>query len=208
MSNELIPISDEQAKLGHKALEVLQGFGGFLREMLGTVPEDVVGLLGGDWLKVRRAVNMASILGKAREKLERRGVEHREEVSLSLALPLLHAAADESRPELQDLWASLLAAAMDPARANAVRLEFIEAAKVLHPRDAVIMQTLHQNPGQLSPNTRDYLANALKITSDAVEVALRNLEKASCVSSQDVPRNSGNWFLTAFGRELMRACSG
>jgi hypothetical protein len=49
----LVPISDEQAKLGQKALEVLQGLGGFLREIFGTVPEDLVGYFGGDLLKVR-----------------------------------------------------------------------------------------------------------------------------------------------------------
>ena len=61
MSNPkiLIPISDEQAKAIQEALKTLQGFGGFLRETFGTVPQDVAGLLGGDWLKVRRAENLA-----------------------------------------------------------------------------------------------------------------------------------------------------
>jgi hypothetical protein len=49
------------ARLGRsaEALKTLQGFGGFLRETFGTVPQDVVGLLGGDWLKDRRAENLA-----------------------------------------------------------------------------------------------------------------------------------------------------
>jgi len=45
----LIPISDDQAKAIQEALKTLQGFGGFLRETFGTVPQDLVGLLGGDW---------------------------------------------------------------------------------------------------------------------------------------------------------------
>ncbi len=58
MGDELIPISDEQAKLLQEALKTLRSVGGYLREVLGTVPEDLVGLLGGDWLKVRRAENV------------------------------------------------------------------------------------------------------------------------------------------------------
>src|SRR3954469_19735767 len=104
-SNILIPVSDEQAKAIQEALKTLQGFGGFLRETFGTVPKDVVGLLGGDWLKVRGAGNLARIRHKARERLRARRVEAPEPSSLSIALPIFIAAADESRDELQDIWA-------------------------------------------------------------------------------------------------------
>jgi hypothetical protein len=70
----LIPISDEQAKLGQKAIEALQGLGGFLREVFGTIPEDLVGYFGGDLLKVRRAENFARIAQEARERLNARGI--------------------------------------------------------------------------------------------------------------------------------------
>jgi hypothetical protein len=50
----LIPISDEQAKAAqeiamatNEALKALQGFGGFLKETLGTVPQDLVGVHKG-----------------------------------------------------------------------------------------------------------------------------------------------------------------
>src|ERR1700686_765834 len=96
----LIPISDEQAKAAQAALKVLRGLGGYLKQTLGTVPEDVVGLLGGDWLKVKRAENIVRIVEKARERLRARGVESTEPPSISVVLPLLVAAADESRDEL------------------------------------------------------------------------------------------------------------
>ncbi len=51
--NSLIPISEEQAKAIQEAskalqeaLRIVQGSASFLREMVGTVPEDVVALLG------------------------------------------------------------------------------------------------------------------------------------------------------------------
>jgi hypothetical protein len=70
---DLIPISDEQAKAIQEALKTLRGLGGFLRETFGTIPEDLVGLLGGDRLKVLRAENLARILDKARTDYEREG---------------------------------------------------------------------------------------------------------------------------------------
>ena len=102
MSDSLIPISDEQAKAIQEALKTLRGFGGFLENTFGTVPQDLVGLLGGDWLKVRRAENLARILDKTKERLRARRVETSEAASLSITLPILIAAADESRDELQD----------------------------------------------------------------------------------------------------------
>jgi hypothetical protein len=68
-------------------------------------------------------------IDKARKRLRDRKVETPKSASLSLTLPILEAAANESRDELQDLWARLLAAAADPARAPAFRLAFIEAVK-------------------------------------------------------------------------------
>ena len=52
--------------------------------------------------------------GKISEILQRRNVQKPEPVSPSLAIPLISAAYDETRPELQQIWAELLAAAMDP----------------------------------------------------------------------------------------------
>ena len=114
--NSLIPISDEQAKLGQEALKLLQGLGSFFGKALGSVPEDLAGYLGGDWLRARRVENIAKLLSSTKEKLEARGVKDTKPACLTLALPILRGAADESREELRDLWARLLAAAMDPSR--------------------------------------------------------------------------------------------
>ena len=119
--NSLIPISDEQAKLGQKALEVLQGLGGFLREIFGTVPEDLVGYFGGDLLKVRRAENFVRIAQEAGERLKTRGIHTPEPPSISILLPIVVASAEEianlvklelvhsSRPEVTAAPASITA---------------------------------------------------------------------------------------------------
>jgi hypothetical protein len=119
--NSLIPISDEQAKLGQEVLKTLRGLGSFVEKALESVPGDLVGYLGVDWLRVRRAENIAKMMFCAKERHETRGVKDTKPASLTLALPILRGAADESREELRDLWARLLAAAMDPSREKDVR---------------------------------------------------------------------------------------
>jgi hypothetical protein len=221
VADELIPITDEQAKaiqesakLGQEALGVLKSLGGYLREILGTVPEDFVGLIGGDWLRLRRAENMAEIAAKARERLRVRGVKNAEPISLTLALPLLRAASDESRDELQALWARLLASAMDPKRARMVRREFIETIIRFAPIDAIIMKRLYNEapeaPGHqnIAGWARHYGVTELELT-----VALDNLRRLECIQGYQ-PFTSGpdagklqSAVITPYGRELMRACA-
>jgi hypothetical protein len=74
---------------------------------------------------------------------ERRLVEDTRPVSLSVALPLIHGAYDESRAALQDPWAALIAAAMGPARAGRVRLSFIEMLKQFDPLDTLLLKARH-----------------------------------------------------------------
>src|SRR5262245_54008942 len=141
----LLPISDEQAKAAQEgfkatqeALKALQKSGKYIAEILGTLPQDVVALLGGNWVRVARAEQIAILAAKARKRLKARGIEP-EPASLSVTLPLLEAAADESREELQEIWARLLAATADPSRARSFRLAFIATAKKLDPLDAVYL---------------------------------------------------------------------
>jgi hypothetical protein len=172
----IIPVSDEQAKAIQDAIKALRGVGGFLKQILGTVPEDLVGYFGGDLLKVRRAENAARIIEKAREKLQARNATPKRP-SISIILPLLIAAADEDRDELQEIWARLLAAAADPARAASFRIHFIEAAKKMGPLDAAALQQV-QNPdnhGMVTGNIRNQIAGALKASRDEVDISIDNL---------------------------------
>jgi hypothetical protein len=66
----------------------------FLREMFGTVPEDVVALLGANWLKVRRAEQLVRMVEKLKERLRARRVEALEPASLSIALLATHGATN------------------------------------------------------------------------------------------------------------------
>ena len=203
MTDSLIPITDEQAKALQEALKALRGLGGFLKETFGTVPQDLVGYLGGDWLGVRRAENLARILESARERLKERGVEAAEPVSLSITLPILIAAAEESRDELQDIWARLLAAAADPSRAKSFRIVFVTTVKKMDPLDAATLKSIQGLGGRVTDDTRRMAAGQLHTTPDEIAVSVSNLEKLELVG----PTHRPDGVVTAFGRELLRAIS-
>jgi nucleotide-binding universal stress UspA family protein len=205
-AGSLIPISDEQAKAIQEALKVLQGLGGYLKQTFGTVPEDVIGLLGGDWLRVKRAENIVRIVEKARERLRARGVEATEPPSLSVVLPILVAAADESRDELQDIWAALLAAAADPSRAKSFRIQFIETVKKMDPLDAAVLQSAEGIGGAINNQTRNSLTGRLQASRDQVDVSVANLEKLELVTPINRPHGNDT-AVSPFGREFLRAVS-
>lgn len=133
---------------------------------------------------------------------------------LSVALPILQGAADEDRDDLVDLWARLLANAMDPTLNN-VRYSFIEAVKEMDPPDAIIMRYAYQDnienihTGELNNppiNSAGHLniAQAAGCNADEVEVSLRHLEKLRFF---DVfPGGNIIWRTNATWREFMRAC--
>jgi len=141
-----VPLTDQQskaveatAKLGQTVIAESGELARYVGRVLGTLPKDVVGLFLGDPFHAVRTVIAAKLDGLVSELLVRRDVRNTEGVSPSIAIPLLKAAYDESRPELQKLWAGLIAAAMDPTRSDRVRLSFINAVRQFDPLDALLL---------------------------------------------------------------------
>src|SRR4051794_23394289 len=88
-SGGLIPISDEQAKLGQEVVRTVRDTGGYLADILGDAPKDLFGLLVGDKLKVRRAEHLAITWEKAKQLLRDQGIINPEPISPKLAIPML-----------------------------------------------------------------------------------------------------------------------
>ena len=129
-----------------------------------------------------------------------------EEISPSIAVPLIEAAADELREELAELWAKLLAAAADPARKGRVRLEFATTLKQMDPLDAKVLETIYiRFPQGFSGNTtgRDVLSKELRVTQDEILVSFSNLERLGCVDFASPPKI--NPFASPYGKLLMEA---
>jgi abortive infection alpha-like protein len=223
MSNDLIPISDEQAKLGQEGIKLLRGLGAFFEKALGSTPEDLIGYLGGDRLRVRRAENMARMLYEAKAHLEALCVEETVPATLNVALPILEAAADEDRDEIVDLWARLYANAMNPKLRN-VRYSFIEAVKRMDPPDALVLRYLHEGaiqavaegdakipvmalgPGKSSERavtvSWNQIARDIGFRISTVDITISNLVRAGFL--QD--RVSGANYVTGMFYDFMLAC--
>jgi hypothetical protein len=217
MANELIrPIDpesahavEETAKTAGKAIDAAVRAGRYVGEILGDLPHDLVGIMG-DWVKHQRARIWAELSANTEKILRGRGIENREDVSPSVAIPLIAAAVNEDRDVLKQLWANLLANALDPARANLVRPSIIELLKQLDPLDALVLQKLSENENY-QPNARDAFAGLFKVSMDAVMVSFENLVRLRCVSwhaSNTISGTSANVALTSTGRVLMQSVRG
>lgn len=197
----IIPIPKEQAELLTEIVKAFSGVGSFFKNALGSVPSDLVGYFGGDWLRLRRIESIAKMMERTHEVLQARGVEYTEPVSLTLALPILRGAADESREELRDLWARLLAAALDPARTGSVRQGFAEAISKMDAIDALVLTSLKEEV--VKREGRAGKAQQLGISFDEIETSIWHLGRLELTS----PYTDWETHTTAFGRELLRAVS-
>jgi hypothetical protein len=132
--------------------------------------------------------NVARVLRRLRS-----GVRHQKN-------PIIIAAQDESRPELQDLWARLLAAALDTTRSGRVRGEFIDAVKQFDPLDALVLHEFHSGQSWTATQ-RDILAVKFHRNPDEIEISLNHLEELGCLGQP------GNFIFhpVPFGRELLRS---
>ena len=162
--------------LASKFCRLEEIFGGYIADIVGDLPKDLVGLLAGDRVKVARAKRLAILLEGTKKHLQDRGVVEPEPPSLKLALPIFEAAADESNQELQDLWASLLAAAMDPKRRDWVRQSFIQIVKQMDPFDVLVLRAVAENGLKYwSPNGRDVIMARTNGSMHPVLVSFGNL---------------------------------
>ena len=130
--------------------------------------------------------------------------------------PPAQPAQDESREELAELWARLLANAMDP-KLNSVRHSFIEAVKKMDPPDAVLLvavavenlSTIWSRKGTQGSNTSDIstMADKLHYRLTEAQLSLEHLSTLGLFASVRSSADGGqDYHITVTGREFMRAC--
>jgi hypothetical protein len=206
--NNLAPFGEEQAKVVQQALQMVREGGGYFAELLGDLPKDLVGLLAGERVKVHRAENAVKLWAAAKKRLEDRGVVAPEPPSLKLALPILESAIDENNAELRDLWARLLAAAMDPLRRDAVRQSFIRIVKAMDPLDAIVLQVIReQGAAQWGPSGHEAVVARTKASHDEVRVSFDHMFELGCIGFTDMGHRV-NPAMRPLGTLLMNAVSG
>jgi hypothetical protein len=130
----------ETAKLGSKTIDTLVKAGAYAADIVGDLPRDMLGIAGDAMADWRMRLARSRVL-KAQKLLQDRGVVEVREISPSLMTPLLGAAGNEADSELGELWARLLADALDPARPP-TRRSFVEIVKRLDPQEARVLLVL------------------------------------------------------------------
>jgi hypothetical protein len=159
----------------------------------------VFGLAGGDYLREFRKRQQHRFAERTAEVLREQKVKNAVPPPPSILLPLLNAAQDESRADLLEIWARLMAAASDPARLSQFRRDYIEIAKQLEPIDAAILHSLKGMDGQHYQGGRvEVLQRNLKVHADQIAVSLGKLNQLGLANDR-----SPNPALQALGRQFM-----
>jgi hypothetical protein len=208
MSDEQAKAVQEVAKTTTEIVKAAGGVGSYLARILGSVPENLLGLVVGDWLEHKRRRHLKLLEVNTARLLETIEIERITEPNPARLIPLLQAAADEAEPELQAMWAALMANAMLDGGTK-VRHDYIEVLRTLSPRDALVVkemdeftrrQTSIPDPGEglpLSP----FLPEA-----DAIEprISIETLARHDCIA---LHIRQTHFLMTAFGRGLLDACT-
>jgi len=157
-------------------------------------------------LRGARARNRARLRSDTESILKARGAKMDTDPSPTIALPLLSAPQDESRDELIDLWAHLLACALDAARRKNYRRGFVGIAKALEPLDVLVLPILAR-PGEFAPSKLEFIANETGLSRDQVELSFRSLIRLELTwpTQAQIQNVRSQPFLTALGRQFLAA---
>jgi Abortive infection alpha len=206
--------TEETAKTTGRALEIVHDTGGYLRGVFADLPADLVGVGGGAWLHEIHIRLRDKLRRRTEQILRERDVQEVIELSPNIAAALVAGAQEEGREELMELWARLLANAMDP-NLNSVRHSFIDAVRKMDPLDAVVPQYIHQQNvncirrGNVPDGVAKQITGIMDISfaighrSDEVDVSIRHLTDLSFL---DEIRANPAWWSNAISREFLRAC--
>jgi hypothetical protein len=204
---EHVEATKELATFGTTIVTESGNLARYVGAILGTAPHDAVGIMLGEPLHAVRTLVAGALHMKVQRKLELWGVRETQPVSPSVAIPLIRAAYDESREELQNLWAALIAAAMDPARASRVRLSFIETLRQFDPLDALVLRTYTEIQGIENNNDNlGELARRVVRADDEVWLSIENLQRLNCFQ-QIYPVTPRRVLISRYGRALVHAVS-
>ena len=199
----------EGAKMGRAVVEAGSDLGRYVAKVIGTVPEDAVGLAFGDALKAKRWANAEKVFREAFSKMEARGVENLKEIDLKQIQPLLEAVSEESDETLQDMWADLLANAMDPNKDVHLQKVLINTLRQFEPVDAMILQALAGTKPKTQLTNVGNVAKGTNLRGGLVIISCTRLHEIGClILNTDNPESifETSFAISALGEELLLAC--
>ncbi|WP_407184897.1 Abi-alpha family protein [Bradyrhizobium centrosematis] len=186
---------EEAAKTLGKAVDVVKS--------ASPAIDNIYGWMIGDRVSEARKRNADAFARKTKKIIEERNLKDARPLPEDLATPLLEQAQRESREEMQELYASLLANAMDPAYSSDVRPEFIQTLRNLQPIDILVLRKAMElrdtpNPTFHEPRLRDEMPGHRQ---SSLSISINHLEAQGCLRT-----HPQGYIVSAFGQELLIAC--
>lgn len=160
---------------------------GFLKAVYGE-PAKAFGGLIADKINKRQHANLIKITVEAKRDLAQAGLTPKE-VPLSIIHPALEAASLEEDPDLQAIWAALLANAADPRQASKVIPAFVPILKEMTPAAVKFLDTLLPAGSTDAPAGRTHIGGKL-----AEHVLLAAFVRAGLARRPELPHlTQGAW---------------
>lgn len=199
---ETAKAAQEVAKAANNAIDAAREAAQFFNRVLGNPIADAVGITIGDPLRFVRTLSIDWYSRRVDEILEKRNKKKLSAVPPRLAIEILDAAQDETRGELRELWARLIANAMDESTRKTVRIEFAGILKQLNPLDALVLQRIATVVGFIRPQS---FAQAQHFDTNDTATSLLYLFDLKCV--EQAPTDLNAFKISPRGTALLKALS-
>ena len=104
--------------------------------------------------------------------------------------------------EIIDLYAALLAAAVDPQRKTKFRRGYVDIVRGLEPLDALVLSEL-RHERTLHSTKLNFIATELNRGQDEIDVSFDNLKKLELVAQQNIGPSATSPNITSKGRQFL-----
>ena len=179
------------------AIRVVEKTGAFLNQVFGEMIKNRVGIVA-DRIKYCRLHNYLKLSENTTRIMRDKGYSEGDitrVVPLKIAIPLIENATLEENDELQQLWAVLLANAMDLNFNVDIKLRHVSLLREMEPLDLRILHNCYlkqqsEHSKSLTKGTlfeRSKIAQEFEISEDLIEASLLNLIRLSCIDPGFLP---------------------
>ena len=175
-------MSDEEDSVDKRSKALAHSWPELIDSWFGDTARAAIDLIGGQYVQELAKINRQRVAEKLRKKLEARKIDQPKLISPRVLVPALEALSEESDDSLQELWANLMANAMDPGKDLDLQKILIETLRHLEPIDAALLAELdaHSRLGTGSPNL-ETIASELDFRPMALALSHERLARLGCV---------------------------
>lgn len=142
---EVAKAEQETQKTYQSAIDLVRRIGAYLGGVFGPASHEL-SLLFGDQMRYWRFKNATNILEKAQAIVERRGLKPEQVDALGFGegLLLLEASSLEEDDTVQEMWARLMANAVDPSSGTRAEKVYVDLLKSISGREAAFLDLIEQ----------------------------------------------------------------